>query len=81
MPSVLQMLEYMSKSKISPTFAYVISKQLVLFCFVFFASFSEIVEILPEETKVTKYKLNTSAMSFCDVLYGNSTQYLYLIST
>lgn len=80
MPGVLQMLEYMSKSKISPTFAYVISKQLIL-CFVFFASFSEIVEILPEETKVTKYKLNTSAMSFCDVLYGNSTQYLYLIST
>lgn len=80
MPDVLQMLEYMSKSKISPTFAYVISKQLIL-CFVFFASFSEIVEILPEETKVTKYKLNTSAMSFCDVLYGNSTQYLYLIST
>lgn len=80
MPGVLQMLEYMSKSKISPTFAYVISKQLIL-CFVFFASFSEIVEILPEETKVTKYKLNTSAMSFCDVLYGNNTQYLYLIST
>lgn len=54
MPGILEMLEYVSKSKISPTFAYVISKQLVLFCFVFFASFSEILQILPEETKMTR---------------------------
>lgn len=52
--SILEMLEYMSKSKISPTFAYVISKQLILFCFVLFASFGEILQILPEETKVSR---------------------------
>lgn len=44
----MKTLEYTTKSKISQLFACVISNQLVLLWFVFFASFHEILlEVLP----------------------------------
>lgn len=55
MSGILKTLEYMTKSKISQLFPCVISKQLILFCFIFFASFNEIIlEVLPKETKMAR---------------------------
>lgn len=52
MSGILKMLECMTKSKISQLFACVISKQLILLCFVIFASFHKILlKVLPEKKK------------------------------